>query len=433
MNKIYKIIYTIGFFILSVLVSYKTLSTNKEYITSLIIAFVISVLMYIYMSILEKNVVLNKYKVLFIMVILFIPFQSIISFNFYEEKNIQENRNYAKLPDVFITHEVFPKKMDNYINDRIGLRDEYILLSQYGYTNKLNLLLANTIIGKDNWLYVNDKADGIIYIEKGKMNYDKSIIKIKEKIKNSIDICNKYNIKLFLFIPPNQSSIYPEYFPDYIIKKNGLNNYNYLKNLLREYSDILIMPGDEILEAKSKYDFPIYYQQDTHWNNVAAYEASKIIVKKIQKYYPNYKEYPENLLNINKENININEFYSLTGYGVSYNNLQPYYKKYIKAKLNYEPFILKYRVKTKLDMNENKYFKYYEGANKKGPKILVFHDSYMYSLYPFLEYGASKIAFYWTYSIDIAKYENIIKEYKPDVIIWEKLEYYMHINYLDIK
>ena len=74
--------------------------------------------------------------------------------------------------------------------------------------------------------------------------------------------------------------ILTEFLPDYIIKKSGLENYNYLKNLLREYSDILIMPGDEILEAKSKYDFPIYYQQDTHWNNVAAYEASKIIVKK---------------------------------------------------------------------------------------------------------------------------------------------------------
>ncbi len=415
MNKIYKIIYTIGFFILSVLVSYKTLSTNKEYITSLIIAFVISVLMYIYMSILEKKVVLNKYRVLFIMVILFIPFQSIISFNFYEEKNIQENRNYAKLPDVFITHEVFPKKMDNYINDRIGLRDEYLLLSQYGYTNKLNLLLANTIIGKDNWLYINTFSENYTYIN-GNNNYKENITHIKKSINNVKKMCDKHNIKLFILILPNKSSIYTEFLPDYIIKKSGLENYNYLKNLLREYSDILIMPGDEILEAKSKYDFPIYYQQDTHWNKVAAYEASKVIIKKIQKYYPNYKEYPENLLQIHKHNV---------GDGDLYNMLSLINKLEVDKVSNNEPVILEYKAKAKLDA-ENKFFQYYNGVNKNGPKVLVFHDSFMYNLYPFLEYSASKIAFYWSYSRDITEYENIIKEYKPDIIIWEKLERYFN-------
>lgn len=414
MNKIYKIIYTVGFFLLSILVSYKTLSNNKEYITSFIIALMISILMYIYISILEKKVVLNKFRVLFIIIILFMPLQSIISFNFYEEKNIQENRNYAKLPDVFITHEAFPKKMDNYINDRIGLRDEYLLLSKYGFSSSFNLL-DNVIIGKDNWLYINNKADGYMYIM-GSNNYEENILSIKNTLNNVKNICDKYNIKLFLFIPPNKSSIYPEYFPDYIIKKNGLSNYNYLKSLLHEYSDVLIMPGDELYKVKSKYDFPIYYKQDTHWNKVAAYEASKSIAKKIQKYYPNYKEYPENLLQIHNHNV---------GNGDLYNMLSNATKLNINLVLKKEPVILEYKANTKLD-HKNKTFQYYNGANKKGPKILVFQDSFMNNLYPFLEYGSSKIAFYWTYSKDIAEYENIIKEYKPDIIIWERLERYFN-------
>ncbi len=417
MNNRYKLMYSCLFVLLSIIISYKTLSSTKAYSIAFILAFMSGCIIYIYLILFEKRFVLDKYKALFILTILFIPFQSIISFNFFQTENTFENRNFASLPDVFITHEHFPSKMDSYINDRIGLRQFYVNMNKYNVTTKLNFI-SKVIIGKDNWLFFNDKQDGLEYIL-GKNNFANNIKYTKMAVQNTYNFCQSHNIKLILFIPPNKSSIYPEYLQDYIIKKTGLGNYHTLKNLLQDFNHILIMPDKEILESKKKYNEPVYYKQDTHWNNAAAYEASKVITEKIQTFFPSYYGIPEKLIHLNTDKVNYNKDNITTG--DLYNMLPPAYKPNVVYNKLYNPLYIDYEPNGELD-KERKSIIYYNGSNKNGPKILVFHDSFMGNLYPFLEYGASQIAFYWTYNNDISEYKNMILEANPDIIIWERVE-----------
>lgn len=61
-------------------------------------------------------------------------------------------------------------------------------------------------------------------------------------------------------------------------------------------------------------------------------------------------------------------------------------------------------------------------GSKDAPKILLVHDSFMVELAPFIEKGALAIGSIWTYDKDFNKISDMILSFKPDLIIWERVE-----------
>ena len=365
---------------------------------------------------------MNNQKHDFIIIMLFLTFLYVPSFCFYvfsnKEVTNKEKRELASFPDI-TKLDKFPKGFEDYYNDHLPWRS----LLQESWSN-LNFILfeepinSDAIIGKkdthgDYWLYYARKNDGAPLSDiSGEKKYtDEDMKKIKEIISNNTLELSKRNIELYYLAIPNKSSIYTEFLPNmqkiasttrldklnnYLIS-NGISNFFYAKETL--------------LEAKKKYN--TYYKTDSHWTSYGAYvttmqllngidkslctsECDEVIVE--EKKVSNLTEEEMDLkllLGLSLELEDVETKVTNFGHDKNVKKSQELYGKY------------------NIDI-----FSCEEPISRK--KVLFIGDSFRRGTYHFLPKIFSKIVY--VHSSDFEK--SLIKDYNPDIIIYEVVERY---------
>lgn len=111
----------------------------------------------------------------------------------------------------------FAEEYDNYFNDQLPFRNNLI---------KLNLLIdyfvfdrsanSKVIIGKDNWLFYDNKDDGdpIGCYQGNNLYTEAELQEIAENCVKQRNFLAERNIKFIIFIAPNKERIYSEDMPD---------------------------------------------------------------------------------------------------------------------------------------------------------------------------------------------------------------------------
>ena len=153
-----------------------------------------------------------------------------------------EKRWLAKLPDLpsdFESLRKFPNLFERYFRDHMGSRNW--LVKQYSRA----LLSLNTspknrvVLGKNNWLFYAD--------ERTIQDYQNTELFTEEQLQIWGDsLVARHNalaergIDYLFVIAPNKHTIYGEYLPDYIIKKQELRNVNtsVLKDMVKNKVNI---------------------------------------------------------------------------------------------------------------------------------------------------------------------------------------------------
>ena len=350
-------------------------------------------------------------NILFFAFIIIITMQGLIFFNYKNTVSSIENRVLASLPEVNLFHENFAEEMDAYINDRIGLRNEAVKI--YGiipYIKDYNIQ-DKVIKGINGWLYLND-GDSYLYYQGVKNYTDEKLEQIKSNIKSNMEFCEKNNIKLITIIPPDKTTVYPEYYNPYIKKLPGKTNYEILKEFIENTfpNKNIILPYNEIINAKQ--DKVIYFSKDSHWNSYGAYSGYKVLAEDIAEVFPAYKIISEkDIIKCDRSEYTYNDLEKMLGIkNITKDNstdICPKEKNILD---------LKYENAHKTIWWQKSY------GSKDAPKILLVHDSFMVELAPFIEKGALAIGSIWTYDKDFNKISDMILSFKPDLIIWERVE-----------
>ena len=207
------------------------------------------------------------------------------------KKENMDNRKLADFP-VFnsLTMSQFPEKFDEYYADNLPFRNQQIYLYSY-ILYKLTgcLKSSNVIIGRDKWLFYNNVKSGNPVADYKRINQFtlKELIKIRDNLNYLKEYCEKRNCSFILLICPSKENIYTEYMPKSIIRTNNISRTQQLIKYLRENTDIkIVYPYSELIEAKK--DNFIYYKNDTHWNLLGAYIASKLLLENFDIELPNY-------------------------------------------------------------------------------------------------------------------------------------------------
>ena len=124
------------------------------------------------------------------------------------------------------------------------------------------------IVGHSGWLYLGDKYDQILTA--GRRTPLETDFFLCEEIRQAIEAWDvtlaSKGVKLFrVMIGPNKSSIYPEYMPTWArpVAPN-------VTDTLLSGSHNFIDPRKALLLAKQRYNAPLYYKTDTHWNFLGA-------------------------------------------------------------------------------------------------------------------------------------------------------------------
>lgn len=357
------------------------------------------------------NKIKKMQNIVFFILIFLTAAQGVIFFNYFNSVIESESRTMAEFPKVNPFHESFAEDMDAYVNDRIGLRQQMIkLYSNFKYIKAMDLQNTPAIKGIDGWFFLNNENDDYKYFQRVKKYTPERLKRVKELVDKNIEFCNKHNIKLLTIIPPNKTTVYPEYYTTYLQKTPGKDNYIILKEYFNNnYPKQFVMPDDEIKNNKDKLQ---YFKEDTHWTTNGAYTAYKVLEESITGLFPNYKKLTNNDIIECKDNTS-SDLMAMLGVqdiqNQKYTGICPKKEKVMELMPRNPSIVIK---------------KAYGGEN--APKILLIHDSFMTAMYPFIENGASYISSIWTYEPDFTQMSAMILEFQPDLIIWERLERYWY-------
>lgn len=284
-----------------------------------------------------------------------------------EKITVRENRTLAKIPKIKKDgrlNESYGKEFESWLGDRFWGRDKFI-------DARFNLLY------KLNGRIENDKA----FMDKDGMIFDKNKIKticspISEekfvKIKRNLELlknwCEKHNIKLYIFIPPEKEDIFFD-------KIN-----HFYKNCAKEPISTFVMQvknevGIDILYPKELYqgnhkEFT-HTHTDHHWTEYGAWLTYQELSKRIKKDFPNFRILSESDFDVfydvrprlgSFKNLFERPFYSgtncntlrLYGKKCPLTHSYPYYnhKHKERLKVNYGPLPMS-RYTTYLDARNN--------------------------------------------------------------------------------
>lgn len=317
----------------------------------------------------------------------------IIFLNTKDFYSVKENRKLASFPNIKNGNISIFEQIDNYISDRFGFKNYFVVINTAINRNIFHLQYTNRVLyGKDGWLFYIDKNDGDNLSDFQKTNLlDEDSIKIfVDQIVRRAEWCEKNGIKFIFLIAPNKHSVYPEYYP-YERPEGPTRTDQIVANLPDSLRNYFIFPRDYLISKKSDIIKPLYYETDTHWNSLGAYYAYEILSQRVQECFPHIN-YPQVQYKVNFKESAGGDLPPLLG---------------LKSHGKLTEFIIEPESGGK-------------NINKDLPAALIFRDSFFTHIEPFASTLFSKTEYVWQALGESDK--GYIMRNKPDIIIWEITE-----------
>ena len=235
--------------------------------------------------------------IILFMALLFLPYPSWKAVQGHLSDENNENRVLAEFPvPNRANFETWPSAFSQYVNDRMPYRTRLIRTqSRLDYHLFDRSFDDQVVVGKNNFLFHQAEKP----FHRGNSGFDEEQLEnIARNLTEAKENLAAEGIDFYLFIAPNKETIYPENFPEEILTTGGMNRTEQLIAYLREHTDIpVIFPKEELLEAKGRIpDFPLYRSSDTHWNQLGAYVATRVLLSRLGIEMPDYAD--ENLLRV---------------------------------------------------------------------------------------------------------------------------------------
>lgn len=379
----------------------------------------------LFFLIIDKIIILMKngmkiwniiYLILVFLILVF-PIKNIDN----KEIDTKENRKLNEKSQLLLDNKInlnFGKETEDWLSDHFYKRELIIRKNR-----KLNEIITNRVendvafLGKEDWIFY--KGDNsILNYQNINLFSEEELNQIKEVLASRKRFFNSKNAKYYTIIIPDKNKIYGDkYYPKYIKKMNSIGRAKqlqlYLESLNIEGLSI-IYPYEQLLNESEKN--LTYWKNDTHWNTYGAYIGYLELMKEIKKDFPDIQE-------VKDTDINVSEtpFLGLELLKVLSMDSQKGLRKY--KNILYKTITLK---------KEN--FDYVKNAGKNGRdgiitksnkkyKVLVFRDSFTISMVPYISQTFGEVNYIWSHNLN--EFENLINDYKPDIVIYESVERYI--------
>lgn len=274
-----------------------------------------------------------------------------------------------------------------------------------------------SLVGKDGWLYYTGEFSMQDYQKNSPLNMSglKRLTKILEQIKDQTE---EYGGVFLLVIPPNKSTVYPQYMPDEITVIGQSSNLDRLVEYLNTNSDIQLLDLRPIFSVLSE-NTELYYKTDTHWNCLGAFYASNEILSMVSNSYPQIQPYSPGDFDFFPSKLLTMDISSMMGLDLQEDYIDPIPKFDIHiSKLPLEN--INYKIPSlQITVNDIKDL----------PNLLIFKDSFYGCMGIYIEPNFSRTVSMNFVEAELIDYLDIIAAEKPDVVIVEFVERSIEIFY----
>jgi len=329
-----------------------------------------------------------------------------------------------KAPSDFKTLLQFPKNFEAYYNDHFGFRE--VLIDRYHREMRKRFGqsgVPNVIVGKDGWYFWG--GNGLLDDFRGLVPLtEQRLIFWKEDLVRKRDWLAKRGIHyLFVFVPDKQT-IYPEYLPDYFQKAKGTTRIEQLMEYLKQDRDVTILdlrPG--LLSAKSEKQ--LYQKTDTHWNDYGAFVGYREMMRKISQWFPKEQLKPDFYFHDTMVERPAGDLAKMLGLHKTIREMCPLLKE---RHFCAQPMELSLEIENLSKMKETEPFM--KGCKDAHLRALVFRDSFFSRIEPFLSENFQQVLYLWQ-SYDQKIVERLIHNFRPDLVIEEKVERFCFRDLID--
>ncbi|MNZ77556.1 hypothetical protein D3C78_961030 [compost metagenome] len=334
-----------------------------------------------------------------------------------EKQATVENRTLAANPFLHLkklSFEEFTGQFENFINDNFAFRNQLIRWNNNIKVKWLGMSsVEQVIIGKDGWLFYNN--NGAIEDYQGLKTFsDEELQTIEENLQERKRWLAAQGIEYYVVVAPDKNTIYSEYLPDYIRKKNNVTRLDQLITYLGSNSDMEIIDlRSTLLEHKSEGQ--LYRKNDTHWNALGAFYGYEKLIAKVSEDLPNIKPLSIHDFKVNEvtSSGDLSEMLLIDG-GFMENNLRldpissSKVEDYTTQKESYPN-------------SPNTIITTAPGLPDDAYKLLMFRDSFTVDMIPYLSQHFKRSVYIWNHNFDA----SIIKEENPDIVIHALVERFL--------
>ncbi len=267
----------------------------------------------------------------------------------------------------------------------------------------------NTLVGKDGWLYYAGDWSLREYQRTDRFGPgDLRTFQVNLDRLNSALVAQGRTF--LLVIPPNKTSIYPQYMPDEIPVIGQTSRTDQFLQYMRSHSSTPILDLRPALLAVSATQ-QTYYRTDSHWNDLGGYYGYYEILKVLSRQYPMLHPHPLSDYNLQVLPIPQTDLPRLMGYlSIPENDpvLEPRF-----------PFMTTTVTTTLADGYQMRVT-----TNQRSdlPRLLVFGDSFYEALEKFLKPDFARVADLPYYDAAGTSLEYWVQQEKPDIVILECVE-----------
>lgn len=304
-----------------------------------------------------------------------------------------------KVSDVVKGHELETKKdksgvkgaVDSFTSNLTGKKEGAKAASEVTKKTSGNTYIESTrvLLGKEDWLFYKSTEDGDpISDYQGINHYDVATMQaVAYKLTNERNQFANYGIDFYILSIPNKSSVYPEYMPDTIERKDTTSKTDLLMKYLEENTDLNVVDAKPTL-VKAKKKKPVYYKSDTHFNQIGAFVTVQALKDKIDGKTDSLKDVKfDKVMN------------NYSGDLACLCDMQDTFNDDIQYQLDAAT------VNTKIKSNK---------------RILVIGDSFSEVMQSIMSQYFAEVK-----TVNIWSFEpSLLDEYKPDIVIWEHAERY---------
>lgn len=351
----------------------------------------------------DFKTVKNKSRIEIIFLTIFFVFLFIPMSNISQENiSKQENRTLAQYkPFINQDGEInydYGKNFNEWFNDRFYLRQKFLDIQDLKLILSTNWITKDVMKGSNDWLFLAWKESTDSY-SNSVMFTDEELNSIDSYLDNINKYCNTHNKKFYFIIAPDKSKIYPEYYPQRIMKVSDNSRSEQLIDYIKKHSNVnVIYPKEKLISLKGNK--LLYWKNDTHWNLLGAYYGYSELMNVIKKDYATLAVYK------------VKDYTTEQHTGDLY-NMAPAVLRKVDNTI--------YEIPKVDDSQLCKHPKEIRGnvicSNKSSNvNLLMYRDSFSKSLIPYLAHSFGDSKYIWKYDVNFNAMKN------ADVIILEIVE-----------
>ncbi len=339
---------------------------------------------------------------------------------FVEDKEWTESEKrvlagFPEFPATLNMLQTFSGDFETYYNDHFGFREELIvrynkLLEEWFFVSGNKLVLQ----GQDKWLFFT--GDNSLDDFRGQCRLSVEAMQAWHKQQQErVKWLASRGVAYLSFSPPNKQSIYSEFLPanyGQVKKETKMEQLHtfLLQNPLEIYVNV-----HEILRS-SKRQRQLYYRTDTHWNKYGAYIAFQELMGRITQLFPQGDYKLDFAFHRNPRLAPGGDLAAMLMLDrkMAERSPVPYYWESCSEGLAGDEFLIKAGVTGYKNV-------VYKKCAKASVKAIVFCDSFIGNLEPFLSENFSEVIYLrGNYSKKVV--EQLLDSIQPDIVIEELVE-----------